>query len=234
MLKNPADNYYKVQQDIAKRVLATPLASSIGYGGIGSHGYNEILAIANGEKSDRYGYASVEFRRADTSCDLYIRTDSRNDFLSTRQVDAEGNEWVEYGLKVEVSYPSHGSESPATVLARVNLYQQVAMLAAEIAAEFGGRNQIRKMVATKAEVDARAEALAKEKAQALARKIVSDNNRAMRVGSERALTRGDVSNPVTYELPEGYYTVEIGNGSGIIKTFALNVFSHKVLLTRLT
>jgi hypothetical protein len=215
MLKNPTDNYYSVQQAIAKRVLATPLASSIGYGGIGSHGYNEILAIANGEKSDRYGYASVEFRRADTSCELYIRTDSRNDFVSTRETDADGNEWVTYGLKVEVSYPSHGSADPATVLARMNLVSQVAMLAAEINAEFGGRNEIRKMVASKMEVDSRALKAEQEALRSKLHSFVNNNSKGMRAGGKAR----DFGAGMLNGMPVGVHTVGIGDHQGNIKNY---------------
>ncbi len=218
MLKNPTDNYYSVQQAIAKRVLATPLASSIGYGGIGSHGYNEVLAIANGEKSDRYGYASVEFRRADTSCDLYIRTDSRNDFTSTREVDAEGNEWVTYGLKVEVSYPSHGSADPATVLARMNMISQVAMLAAKINAEFGGRNEIRKMVCSAAEVAERKANAEAADLQSKVRKFVTENSRGMRDGSKR-----DFAHDMVSHLKVGNHIIKIGANNGITKDYTVAV-----------
>ena len=227
MLKNPTDNYFSVQQAIAKRVLATPLASSIGYGGIGSHGYNEILAMANGEKIDRHGYASVEFRRADTSCDLYIRTDSRNDFTSTRETDADGNEWVTYGLKVEVSYPSHGSAEPATVMARMNLISQVAMLAAEINAEFGGRNEIRKMVCSAAEVAERKANFEAAELKVKVRKFVVENNSGMRVGSSRDL------GGKTGDLSVGRHLVDVGNNAGVVKKYALDVAERGASLTRL-
>jgi hypothetical protein len=228
MLKNPTDNYYSVQQAIAKRVLSTPLASSIGYGGIGSHGYNEIKRIADGEKSDRYGYASVEFRRADTNCDLSIRANAKNDYGSTREVDADGNEWVSYSLTVEVGYPSHGSSDPATVMARVNLISQVAMLAAEINAEFGGRNEIRKMVCSAAEVAERKAKIEADLVKSNINKFVRLHSKGMRVGSDRTIERSTSALPI----PEGSYTCDLGDSAGNIKKYGVAVRATTVLVWR--
>lgn len=229
MLKNPTDNFRSTHQAIAKRVLASSLGSSIGYGGIGSHGFNKVKAVADGtDEVDSCGWSSfsIEFRRADTNCDISIRTDSKNRYTADREVDADGNQWVQYELSCTVSWPSHGSADVATSMARLNLYQQVAMLAAEIQAEFGGRNEIRKMVATKAEIAERAERIEAARIETDVKKVVLAHGNGMRVGSNHDVIETIVG------IPDGHYTCNIGDGNGIVKTYTLHVNGRRARVNR--
>lgn len=81
---------------------------------------------------------AVQFNRAGTQATLEVRNAVGFSMPSAADLhrDEAGNDLVEVSLKAEVNFPSHGSADPATVLARCKLYAEVAMLAAEIQAEF--------------------------------------------------------------------------------------------------
>jgi|SRR6478609_242567 len=220
MLNNATDNYFMVQQAIAKRVLANPLGSFVGYGGVGSSGHAKLVAVAAGDQSDTFGFLSVEFRRADTNCDMYIRANAKRESGLGREVDAEGNVWVEYELSVEVSWPSHGGADVATCLARLKLYQDVALLAAEILADFGGRNVIRRMVMTRSQVEL---AKLKEQQETFKRNIQSlvvANCKGMRVGGERKIPAELIT---TVSVPQGKFDVTVGLGLDGVRKYVIFV-----------
>jgi hypothetical protein len=198
MGKARTDNYRSTHQAIASRVLANPLAAAAA-----SH-YAERLtdwAAGQGDLS-AWSYLNIEFRRADTNCDLTVRLDAKDSF--SRDTDEQG-EWRSYTVRCEINWPSHGSAAVATSMARLHLYQQVAMLAAEIEAEFGGRNEIHHLVATAAEIAERDAKRAADKRAAKIRDLVEANRRNLRVGSERALGADLIT-----DIESGRHEVAIG------------------------
>lgn len=142
MMRQPKDNHREIYWLVEARILQSPLAQ-----------YTRTERLRRGaggeDQSDWSGYLSVEFRRADTNCSLAILLDGVD--CRSPVLDEEGNQLVQYKLTCGVNFPSHGNSDPATVMARLKLYQDVAMLAAELQAEFGLR-EIWKMTRSAAEV----------------------------------------------------------------------------------
>lgn len=180
-MRKRTDNYRSTHQAIASRVLASPLAAHV------FHSIERLQAYANGDEAlSAWNYMSLEFRKAGTTCSLSVSLEDKDSFRRV-DTDSDGNEWRRHALACQVSWPTHGSTGSATCLARLHFYQQVAMLAADIEAEFGGDNEIYQLVATKADVDARNAKAAAEKAQQHIREVVESNRHNLRVGSERTI-----------------------------------------------
>lgn len=227
MMRQVKDNYRETHQALAARILRDPLAQHVGYTGRSEQLQRD--AAGEGDLS-RWSFQSVEFRRADTNCSLDVRVESVDrGYRLGPDTDKEGNEWTQYELSCSVNFPCHGSSDPATVMARLKLYQDVAMLAAELQAEFGGRREIWKMTRTAAEV---AEAKAKAEAEKLSRKareIVQAARKGMRKGGDAVVAYNNVEG-----IPAGKYPVQIdeptGNvlpdGSREMKQFELEVFAN--------
>jgi hypothetical protein len=101
------------------------------------------------------------------------------------------------------------------VLARVKLYQEVAMLAAEIEAEFS--ESVWQMVATAQQI---ADEEAKRAKAALANKVetfVKMNRQGIRPGGRRVLQggHGPGEKSELREIPAGQYEVVVNRGAGI-------------------
>lgn len=221
-MKNLTDNYRSTHQAICARVLDTTLANHLGYGERQSHDTSRLQAYAAGEgEISSWGFVSLDFRRADSNANLEVRVENkRGSWRTGPEVDAEGNEWEEYELTTQVGYPSHGSTDCGTVLARVELIREVALLAAAIQAEFGGRNVIHRMTATSAQVVERTAKQAKEKITNKVRSVVDANKHQMRVGSERRLDDASLIEGV----PSGTYEVAFeGNVNAETKKYTLFV-----------
>src|SRR5574343_469598 len=88
---------------------------------------------------DHAGDLSIEYRRASTRCSLYVRMTSYLHLSDNRHTNSNGDEYVMIEPKVETNWPCHGSCDPATSLARLRLYMEVAQLAADVAAELQGQ-----------------------------------------------------------------------------------------------
>jgi hypothetical protein len=206
-MRQVKDNYRETHQALAARILRDPLAQHVGYTGRSEQLQRD--AAGEGDLS-RWSFQSVEFRRADTNCSLDVRVESVDrGYRLGPDTDKEGNEWTQYELTCSVNFPCHGSSDPATVMARLKLYQDVAMLAAELQAEFGGRREIWKMTRTAAEVaEAKAKAEA-EKVQRRARELVQAARKGMRVGSNELIAKNHVEG-----MPAGTYTVQIDEPTG--------------------
>lgn len=158
------DTYFAVQHGMADRIMRDPMS--------------RFLRPGTDIGSRSYGFISIEFQGAGTSCDLTIEADMEYDW---RRTDADGNEWNRFNLACKVNHPTHGSSDPATLMARCELYRQVALLGASLMAEFGGR-QLLQMTRTKAEVIAdQAERDAKANDD-LARRFIDTHRGRMPVG----------------------------------------------------
>lgn len=212
MMRQPKDNYRATHQAISQRVLSSTVGSAVS-----PYRIEQLKAHAAGEgELSNWSFFSVEFRRADTNCDLSVRLESKDRY--GRDTDKDGNEWMQFELECQVSWPSHGSSDVATCMARLNLYQQVSMLAAEIQAEFGGRNEIWQMVATKEQVEERKAKAEAEKVNQKLRSVVDANRRQMRVGGERTLGVDLIK-----ELPAGQHEISFGENNGEVKKYNLFV-----------
>jgi hypothetical protein len=217
MMRNPKDNYKETHQAIARRVLNSKLAAFVGHPTFDGR-LERLEAAANGteELLSAWTFLDVEFRRAGTNCSLEVRADvvnSRWDGQPT--LDNDGNEWNQYSLTTKINWPCHGSTDAATALARVALYQEVAMLAAEIQAEFPDCMRM-----TRSATDIML-AKIKEKHESNVRALnafVAEHRKNMRVG-----TMNLVGVRVTPDFPAGTYDVELDN-----KKFTVEVFDTGV------
>lgn len=224
------DNYNASRAVVAKRILASSVAGCIGYS-LSDPSENgalqRIQAYATGAVvQDGWTFVDVEFRKADTNCSLEIRLESVDRLDRAEHTDKQGNEWLVHTLTTKVNYPCHGSADPATVLARVNLYQQVAMLAAEIKAEFGDK-YVMKMYRSADEIQTAKVEAAAQKLKTKINDIVDANRKNMRVGSEVILESRIINGEI---VPAGTYDVELWNngrvGVGEPKKYTLKVHAH--------
>jgi hypothetical protein len=209
--KPTQDTYDSARATIAKLVLASPLAGSVGdpendnrLSGL------EYAAAGNDPKS--WLFLSVEFRRAGTSISLDVRAKS-DCRLSSRQYeqDDNGNDYAAYTLHCDVNWPCHGSCDPATALARIELYREVAMLAATIHAQFSGA-RLWKFVQTKAQREQDdADAAAKRVHQA-ATMAIDDTRSGMRTGSAPR----NVPIDALKDVPDGTYEHEFDDGKAFV------------------
>jgi len=222
MLKNPTDNYKQIRQAIAQRIVNSPLAQFVGYGGLAELPTHRITALANGVDDERsWTYIDVEFRRADTNVSFEVRCEPVGRYSNGEPtLDQDGNEWCAYQLTCKVGYPSHGSEEAGTVLARAELIRDVAIFAAAIQAEFGAaRRPILHMTQTAEQLAERKAKIAAEQLQQKLRGVVDSNRSKMRVGSERHLP----ASLITGIIPEGRHEVGIGEHNGALKKYVLFV-----------
>lgn len=144
-----------------------------------------------------------EFERADRAvcCTLRVEFDR---WGGDRTKDVDGSEWRKLAPKVEVSWPGHGTSTPALAAARIELYQEVLALANEILASMPGA--VMSCVAT-------AEEIAKDEAERAAKKLQKtaedavDAQKGMRAGAVVRTTSGDSP------LPAGAWNVIRGTKS---------------------
>ena len=214
MKRNRQDNHRSTHQAIARRILFSPLAAFVGYPDTGdtiSRGRLELERSSRGEGDvDGWTYLRVEFRRADTSCDLAFSLKNR-DHWARRDLDDEGNEWVDYDLECTINHPTHGSADPATVLARVALYGEVAMLGAALAAEF---KSVSRMTRTAAELAAEKSRKEEEALKSRLQELAAAQGKGMRTGSVAFVPVADV--------PPGNHAITLKGGSST-KEYVLRV-----------
>jgi len=203
MGKRYNDNYGTTRTSMASRILSTPLAAYA----TKHHIARMQEALEGADEGLSFPY--VEFRRAGTNCDLGVDV-ARVDNFGARTVDDAGNEWAEYEIRCDVNFPCHGSSDPATVLARVRLYQDVAMLAAELLAEFGA-NPIWKMTATAQEVAERKAAAEKKALDEKVRSVVLGARSGLRVGATRSLLMNSFDG-----VPVGRYEVDFDSSKYVL------------------
>jgi hypothetical protein len=215
MKRDLKDTYTAARSTIAARILASPLASCVGYPA-DIHRLARLQEIAAGAALGGFSCIDVEFRRADTSATISVEKDES--WGDDKRTDEKGNEFVEVTLRPTVNYPCHGSAGPGVVMARLNLTQQVTMLAAEIEAEFCNRKSFWRMTRTAAEVAETKAKLEAEQRQAFVVRVIDANRKHMKVGAEKTL--GD---DLVVGLPSGTYTHEFGDG----KKFSLFVTESK-------
>jgi hypothetical protein len=150
---------------------------------------------------DHAGDLSIEYRRASTRCSLYVRMTSYLHLSDTRHTNSNGDEYVMIEPKVETNWPCHGSCDPATSLARLRLYMEVAQLAADVAAELQGQRiwTIWQTNEEKEESKRRQNQAARER---VINKIFADHCKGLRVN-------GRIASSVTcdIDIPTGVHTL---------------------------
>lgn len=146
-------------------------------------GHCDIDVVLSGDKDVAHNSVYLEFRRADTNCTVCLRFDNaRGRFSYERQSDADGNDWEELKLSVDINYPCHGSASTQTVLARLAFLNEVTLWATQLEATYNRCYwRISQTSAEKAEVARRAAGRKHEEHIALA---ISDNVKGLRVGGQ--------------------------------------------------
>lgn len=215
----------KAQQDtfkpaihaIAQRVLASPLA-----GCLKRHTRLELEDIvAHLGESTMYKrsfgssyYLTFAFEKAGTSIDVYLQVEGDRYGYRDPVVDDAGNEWIEFQISCQANWPSHGGESLAIALARLNFYRDATTLGAEIEAEFCGRRQAYwTVLRTAEEIAAQKAAELRQNSVMNANGLMQENRRNMQVGATRVLTVSD-KNPIT----DGLYEFTVND-----KKYALDV-----------
>ncbi len=215
------DNFRETHKALARKVLQHPLAANVNHPSM-EHRLALLLRQAEGlTEVSPWNYFSATFYRAGTSCCLDVELKSKYD---QRDTDEEGNEWDQSDLRCAVNFPSHGATEPAIVMARLALYQQVALLAAEIEAEFPEVFRMTRSAKSREEQKLAAE---KVRIQALAEAVAHEFRKGMRLDNERVLTVDQVKG-----IPAGIYNVATSELTGRVlvggfyemKQFTLTVF----------
>ncbi len=206
-----SDNFNATHSDIARRILDSGLIQFVGYPN-DAHRLTDLTLAAQGSANvSPMNFLSVTFRKAGTDCSLDVLTRAVNNHPD---IDQEGNEWKEYSLSCTISFPCLGSSDPATVMARLKLYQDVALLAAEIQAE---HQKVTRLACTAATIAAAKAKQLEQEINAAARKTVVANCNAMRLGSEKR----DIE--ISTMIPEGDYVVDVNDSRNFRKTYVLKV-----------
>lgn len=140
MISPLKDTLKETRVVIAQRIIASTLGCAIGRPGLGGGQTREDIAMIanqalNAPPASEYTFLRVDFCLAGTECTLSI--DSKRSYES-RRLDQEGNEWQQAELVFELNYPLHSSvrKTPARVFAWTKFYNDVAMLAMQLEAEF--------------------------------------------------------------------------------------------------
>lgn len=212
------DNFKQTSAEIAKRILANPLANLI------NPHTKEKLALVAAEspsvKEFNLNFCGLTFHRGGSSADLNIEMDSIWMRRDTVWTDKDGNEFSEFTVKVDVNYPCHGSASPSIALSRASLIHDVAMLAADLEAEFAKPGREGYWVLVRTAEEAR-EAKKQERARLIAKEIeaiVSSVSAGMRVNGTDKWLNSDA------DIPDGVYEHTCGVGKS--KKFTVNVSDH--------
>ena len=225
--REPTEQFAPATQAIAKRILASPLMQYLAW-----EGSREALQrAAEAGAKPNWGLFSVEFKRAGSNTNIYVQSDREGDF-SDRSVrkDARGDEYGLYSFRTDVTWPSHGSSDPGTCLARIEFYREVALLAADIQAEFGGTGnavwRLERTVEERTKMDADHAA---KRTQALAETVIKANRSRMRKNAVAGVDAKTVEG-----IPAGTYTLEVDEPTGNInpdgtrenKKYELEVFAN--------
>ena len=206
MLKPTVDTFKTTRAAIALRILISPLAQFLR--DYSRDMLTRVVASAGNNHDAYFTFLNVEFRRAGTSCELYVQADEefvRRD--SDYEQDKDGNEYRSFKLATQVNWPMHGSVEPVTALARLKFYEEVTLLAADIQATFGGE-LVWKLHRTKEEREKQEAALKEACARSAAVHAMEVVRSGMRVNSApRPVPPG-----LAAEIPIGTYEHEFADG----------------------
>lgn len=192
---------------------------------------DELLQeLANTAEELSSGWNYVYFERADgrVQCALEARLEldpvENNGYAV---MDAEGNKWVAYRVRVGVNWPSHGSSAMAQVQARLTLFQEVAQLANEIEATYP--NTVYHMVRSAEEIRFDEQQRRRLECQEKAMKVIEANCTNLRMKKVR-----DIYDSSLNGIDAGEYVHTLRGG----KKFKLEVYTGptaaRAELTRLS
>jgi hypothetical protein len=176
MARTYQDTFSAARQTLAQRIISHPLAHFLS-----PHDRERLQLVIDGTAKDTYTFLSLEFRKAGTNASLYVEAEPLLGWREERK-DAEGNEWMEYGIRSKMNFPCHGSTEPGTVLARLAFYQEIALLAAEIQAEMA--SPIHKMIRGAQEIAQMAEKAAAEREAGTLQSYVRAKGHGLRAGGK--------------------------------------------------
>lgn len=128
----------------------------------------------------RTNFFSLEFRRDEVGCSLYIELD---EFSSMSITDEAGNRWREYVVTAKPSWASYGSVPVARAQAFAKLLGEVTAFAAAIEKEFS--HPFTKLIETAEQIAVRKQKAAEEKARLDVQALMRSNVKGMRLGQER-------------------------------------------------
>lgn len=145
------------------------------------------LLVSLQEGHELPDYFSFEFRPTDdVGAQLYVRVESPDGrYSGTRIEDAEGNLWRAYVVKCEVSWASWGADDVTTCQRRLAVMTEVTRFACEVERAFS--ETFYHLFQTKAERDARALEMIKNRAEAEIRRQVRVSSKGMKVGQTKSV-----------------------------------------------
>jgi hypothetical protein len=151
------------------------------------------------EQNDPDYSAYMEFERAGSNCTLNLAWDSSaRGFRDELPRDADGSEYCPVVLKASVNWPCHGSTDAATCLARLELYRQVALFAAELGAEFD--RTYHRLSRTAAQRDEQEASAAAARIASAVRVVVDGNKKGLKVNGLVGVPIAECS-----PIPDGEY-----------------------------
>lgn len=183
------DNYRPIVRGILKKLLAQTPTGADSEDLVGLHHSIE----AGGCNEQRL---QLRVLRAGTDCTLSVLFEEQE-----RETDETGALWRVYKVATYVNWPTHGSQGPTVSLARLGLYREVTMLAAEIEAELPA--EIRQLWRTADQMEEIREA-EKELKLHQVRGIVRDHGDHLKIGEAVV-----VQFPPGVRLNDGVYEVEV-------------------------
>ena len=155
-------------------------------------------------------YLSLEFRRDNDSCQLYVN-DVTVDSDYSGTLDEEGNRWHSTKVMCKVSWPSYGSDDVKTCQRRLDLMQEVVYFASRVEACFS--QVLYQMTQSKEEIAANKVKWATEKAVHEVRRLVELNAKGLKVGDGRTVYSGTLKD----HEPTGAVEVMRTNGGKCLK-----------------
>lgn len=170
----------------------------------------------NLESGNKEPWLRMRVLRAGTDCTLSVLFDGQG-----LEPDEHGSLWRPYRVLTYVNWPTHGSIGPTLSLARLNLYRDVTILAAEIEAELPVEiRELHRTAAQMEEIRESDEDLVAHKV----RGIVRDHCDHLKIGEALVLQEfppGVLLDDGVYNVRvqvfnfERHYSVRVSNDAGI-------------------
>lgn len=168
--------------------------------------------LIDGAEKIRDTKSYVILRKHGTDCNIEARFEqhSPTDCI----LDANGNEYVEFGLDIRVTYPTHGGADIETAENRARFILDCCAAATRVKNQFYGK-MVCSLWRSKEEKAKRQQELAKEAILQAAKRML----KGMRVGAEKVFCADNLI-PGTYELEfdKKFYTAVVADDKPITIT----------------
>lgn len=187
-MSRPIEDTYKTTLQTVAQILSTRAPR-----GLSPRYLPALQRMAAGEQ-EIYGEIDAVFERAGSEVRMSFKLDVTKEDIT----DLEGNEWYRYTVTCGVSWPTHGTVSTSTALARIGLMRDVAEFAAELEADFD--RPVMRCVCTKAEREERTAKYAKQNAETKVAKLIEEHCKGMRVEQQRLFEGEHGLEPGTYKV----------------------------------